>query len=101
MKLTGPKTLSERLEWMAKNLPGFAAELEEVAAIEQKAALNTAPTQRAECSHADILARIAFYSSNETANRLDWWSHPERQLMRRDPQWSLVYGHLQRAARIL
>lgn len=98
--MSGPKTLAERLDWMAKNLPGFAEELEEVAAIEQKAAPDTALTQRTECSHVEILARIALYSSNETANRLDWWSQPERQLMRRDPQWSLVYGHLQRAARI-
>lgn len=33
-----PKTLAERLDWMAKNLPGFADELSVVDAIERVAA---------------------------------------------------------------
>ena len=33
--MSGPKTLAERLEWMAANLPGFREELDEVAAIQR------------------------------------------------------------------
>jgi len=32
-----PKTLAERLAWMAENLPGFREELEAVEAIRQRA----------------------------------------------------------------
>lgn len=42
MKRAGPKTLAERLDWMAKNLLGFAEELEAVAWIEHSAARHTA-----------------------------------------------------------
>lgn len=31
-----PKTLSERLQWMANNLPGFREELDAVRQIEQR-----------------------------------------------------------------
>lgn len=32
--MSRPKTLAERLVWMAENLPGFAAELEQVRQVE-------------------------------------------------------------------
>lgn len=35
MKISRPKTLAERLEWMAKNLPGFSDELDRVAKIQR------------------------------------------------------------------
>lgn len=35
--MSRPKTLAERLDWMARNLPGFAQELQDVAAIERRA----------------------------------------------------------------
>lgn len=40
-QMSGPKTLAERLDWMAKNLPGFADELAEVARIERHAVVRT------------------------------------------------------------
>lgn len=33
----GPKTLKERLQWMADNLPGFAVELRDIDAIQLRA----------------------------------------------------------------
>lgn len=42
--MTGPKTLAERLEWMAANLPGFREELEAVD-LAQRRAIASSPAQ--------------------------------------------------------
>lgn len=41
--MSRPKTLAERLLWMAENLPGFAAEVERVRQIEIAAVHAKAP----------------------------------------------------------
>lgn len=35
--MSKPKTLAERLEWMAANLPGFREEMDAVLALESRA----------------------------------------------------------------
>ncbi len=48
----GPKTLAERLDWMAKNLPGFADELAAVETIRRAALENKlTPSKRDSESH--------------------------------------------------
>jgi hypothetical protein len=55
--VSGPKTLAERLDWMAKNLPGFSQELDEVAAIERRATGDSAAVQPVQFPHVEVLAR--------------------------------------------
>ncbi|WP_146009756.1 hypothetical protein [Janthinobacterium sp. ROICE36] len=97
--MSSPKTLAERLDWMARNLPGFAQELEDVKAIERRATCDVAAILPVRKQDADAVARIAQYVSSDLVGRLDWWAHPDRQFMRIDPQWSLVYANLLKAAR--
>jgi len=96
--MSGPKTLAERLDWMAKNLPGFREELDAVASIQRKAASDGEVVSSCEACHAEALARIAEYAATDSLGRLDWWSHPDRALMRVDPQWSSVLSNVLRAA---
>lgn len=42
-RINRPKTLAERLSWMAENLPGFKEELDAVNAIETAARQKSAP----------------------------------------------------------
>ena len=82
---------------MAKNLPGFADELAEVAAIERGAAGASTVVPPVKTLTTDALARIADYAATDTVSRLDWWAHPDRHFMRNDPQWSSVYANLLKA----
>ena len=46
--VSGPKSLAERLQWMADNLPGFREELNAVDALERSARERQAGSMHAE-----------------------------------------------------
>lgn len=97
--MSPPKTLAERLNWMAKNLPGFAQELDAIAAIKRATTCGSSAVQKVHTVHDDAVARIADYATTDTASRLDLWAHPDRHFMRNDSEWSSVYTSLLNSAR--
>ncbi|MCE3602700.1 hypothetical protein LXA47_03655 [Massilia sp. P8910] len=95
--MSGPKTLAERLDWMAKNLPGFEDEIQAVREIERRAVVcnRLAPERRSQAHIA--VERIKAHVASHCADRLEWWSHPDRVEMRADSNWAVVFTHVKRA----